>query len=379
MAGLYIHIPFCKQACHYCDFYFSTNRKESYEICKAIGTELRLQRNYLGGEPLKTIYLGGGTPSLLSRNEFDFIFDEVSKSYTVDAHPEITLEANPDDLNSEKLADLRQTGINRLSIGIQSFDSNVLKFLNRAHDAMAAMNCVDLARNAGFNNLSIDLIYAIPGQDNVAWKKSLRQAISLSPEHISSYSLSLEEKTTFGRWQRIGKFKAVTEEIAAQQFEILMEELEQAGYEHYEISNFSKPYYHSRHNSSYWEQTNYLGVGPSAHSYNGNTRQFNVLNNHLYVKSLAENKIPFELEVLSPANKINEYIFTTLRTSKGCNFLKLKQELGYDIQSRNAVYLNNIIDTKLAFMDNEILRLTHSGKLLADKIASDLFAEEDQN
>jgi oxygen-independent coproporphyrinogen III oxidase len=379
MAGLYIHIPFCKQACHYCDFHFSTNRKESYELCKAIGTELRLQRNYLGGEPLKTIYLGGGTPSLLSRKELDFIFDEVSKSYTVDAHPEITLEANPDDLTSEKLADLQQTGVNRLSIGIQSFDSNVLKFLNRAHDAKAALNCVDLARNAGFNNLSIDLIYAIPGQDNVAWKKSLRQAISLSPEHISSYSLSIEEKTTFGRWQRIGKFKAVDEEIAAQQFEILMEELEQAGYEHYEISNFSKPHYHSWHNSSYWEQTNYLGVGPSAHSYNGNTRQFNVLNNHLYIKSLAENKIPFELEVLSPANKINEYIFTTLRTSKGCNFLKVKQELGYDIQSRNAVYLNNIIDTKLAFMDNEILRLTRSGKLLADKIASDLFAEEDQN
>jgi oxygen-independent coproporphyrinogen-3 oxidase len=358
MAGLYIHIPFCKQACHYCDFHFSTNRKESYELCKAIGTELRLQRNYLGGEPLKTIYLGGGTPSLLSRKELDFIFDEVSKSYTVDAHPEITLEANPDDLTSEKLADLQQTGVNRLSIGIQSFDSNVLKFLNRAHDAKAALNCVDLARNAGFNNLSIDLIYAIPGQDNVAWKKSLRQAISLSPEHISSYSLSIEEKTTFGRWQRAGKFKAVDEEIAAQQFEILMEELERAGYE---------------------EQTNYLGVGPSAHSYNGNTRQFNVLNNHLYVKSLAENKIPFQMEVLSPANKINEYIFTTLRTSKGCNFLKVKQELGYDIQSRNAVYLNNIIDTKLAFMDNEILRLTRSGKLLADKIASDLFAEEDQN
>lgn len=379
MAGLYIHIPFCKQACHYCDFHFSTNRELTHQLSEALATELKLQKEYLKGEVLKTIYLGGGTPSLLSVEDLEIIFNAISANYIVDAHPEISLEANPDDLTPEKLSELNRVGVNRLSIGIQSFDYEVLKFLNRAHDAQAALGCVKLAREAGFNNLSIDLIYAIPGQDNSAWKKNLEQAILLSPEHISAYSLSIEEKTTFGRWQRSGKLKAADEELAAQQFEMLMEELEQAGYEHYEISNFSKPGFHSRHNSSYWEQEHYLGVGPSAHSYNGNTRQFNVLNNHLYNKSLADNKIPFELELLTPANKINEYIFTTLRTSRGCDFLKLKREHGYDIQTKNAAYLNNIIQHKLAFMDNHVLKLTRSGKLLADKIASDLFAEEGQN
>ena len=377
MAGLYIHIPFCKQACHYCDFHFSTNRELTHQLSEALASELKLQKEYLKGEVLKTIYLGGGTPSLLSVKDLEIIFNAVSANYKVDARPEISLEANPDDLTPEKLSELNRVGVNRLSIGIQSFDYEVLKFLNRAHDAQAALGCVKLAREAGFNNLSIDLIYAIPGQDNRAWKKNLEQAILLSPEHISAYSLSIEEKTTFGRWQRSGKLKAVDEELAAQQFEMLMEELELAGYEHYEISNFSKPGFHSRHNSSYWEQENYLGVGPSAHSYNGNTRQFNVLNNHLYNKSLADSKIPFELEILTPTNKINEYIFTTLRTNRGCDLLKLKHEQGYDIQTKNAAYLNNIIQHKLAFMDNHVLKLTRSGKLLADKIASDLFAEEE--
>lgn len=378
MAGLYIHVPFCKQACHYCDFHFSTNRQLTLQLCKALAAELSLQKNYLKGEELKTIYLGGGTPSLLSGEELEIIFTAIYAHYKVDSQPEITLEANPDDLTPEKLAELKHIGVNRLSIGIQSFDSDVLKFLNRAHDATAALNCVMLARDAGFDNLSIDLIYAIPGQDNSAWKKNLYQAISLSPEHISSYSLSIEKKTAFGQWLRSGKLKATDEEIAAQQFEILMEELENAGYEHYEISNFSKPRFHSRHNSSYWEQQHYLGIGPSAHSYNGHTRQFNILNNPQYIKSISDNRIPFEIEILTPANKINEYIFTTLRTNRGCDLQKLKLEHGYDIKTVNPSYLDNIIHTKLAIMDNHILKLTRSGKLLADKIASDLFADEDQ-
>ena len=379
MAGIYIHVPFCKQACHYCDFHFSTNLELTHQLSKAIVKELQHQKEYIKGAVVKTIYFGGGTPSLLSCEELESILATVSKTFNVDASPEITLEANPDDLTRSKLLDLFQIGVNRLSIGIQSFDSEVLKFLNRAHDANSALKCLSLAREAGFDNLSIDLIYSIPGQSNSAWKKNLEQAIELSPEHISSYSLSIEEKTTFGHWQRTGKLTATEEELAAQQFELLMEELGGAGYDHYEISNFCKPGYHSRHNSSYWEQEHYLGVGPSAHSYNGSSRQFNIPNNHLYIKSLAEDKIPFEREVLTPANKINEYIFTTLRTDRGCDLLKLKYEHGYEIEIKNPGYLNKIIQGKLAILENDILRLTRSGKLLADKIASDLFADEIQN
>ena len=247
MSGIYIHIPFCKQACHYCDFHFSTNQLLTRQLCEAIGTELLLQKDYLKGNAVKTIYFGGGTPSLLPIQELENILTIISAHFNVDAHAEITLEANPDDLTAEKLSELNKIGVNRLSIGIQSFDTEVLKFLNRAHDAQSALTCVSLARDAGFDNLSIDLIYAIPGQGNDDWKKNLEQAIQLSPEHISSYSLSIEEKTTFGRWLRTGKLKATDEELAAQQFEILMEELELAGYEQYEISNFSKPGFHSRH------------------------------------------------------------------------------------------------------------------------------------
>ncbi len=379
MAGIYIHVPFCKQACHYCDFHFSTNLELTYQLSKAIEKELQHQKDYLRGELVKTIYFGGGTPSLLPCEDLDTILATVSKNFNIDESPEITIEANPDDLTATKLLDLFQLGVNRLSIGIQSFDPEVLKFLNRAHDANSALTCVSLAREAGFDNLSIDLIYSIPGQSNTDWKKNLEQAIELSPEHISSYSLSIEEKTTFGHWQRTGKLKATEEELAAQQFELLMEELELAGYEQYEISNFCKPGYHSRHNSSYWEEESYLGVGPSAHSYNGASRQFNIQNNHHYIKSLAEDKIPFELEVLTPTNKINEYIFTTLRTSRGCDLQKLKREHGYHIEIKNPGYLNKIIEGRLAILENDILRLTRSGKLLADKIASDLFADEIQN
>ncbi len=379
MAGLYIHIPFCKQACHYCDFHFSTNRQLTSSLVDAFARELVLQKHYLKDEILQTIYLGGGTPSLLSLGELQTIFQTINALYTVSSQAEITLEANPDDLTPTRLGEFKLAGINRLSIGIQSFDNDVLKFLNRAHDVEAALNSVKLAREAGFRNLSIDLIYSIPGQDNQAWKRNIAKAIELAPEHISSYSLSIEEKTAFGKWHRTGKLTAVDEEIAAQQFEILMEEMDRAGYEHYEISNFSKPGFHSRHNSSYWEQQTYLGIGPSAHSYNGNTRQFNIANNHLYLKSILNNAIPFELETLTRSNKINEFIFTTLRTIKGCDLVQLKTNHGYDVEVKSARYLASLLQHNLATLDNHILKLTRGGKLLADKIASDLFAEEEPN
>ena len=373
MAGLYIHIPFCKQACHYCDFHFSTNQATRKDLVASLIKELDLQKEYLQGEMINTIYLGGGTPSLLSSEELSDLFHAIHLQNKVNPKAEVTLEANPDDLSEEKLNELYLSGINRLSIGIQSFDDTVLKFFNRAHTSSEASDCVHKAREAGFKNISLDLMYAIPGQDHATWRKNIDQALSLQPEHISSYTLTIEEKTAFGRWAKSGRLKGVKEEFAAEEFEILMNRLNEAGYEHYEISNFSRPGYHSRHNSNYWKQEKYLGIGPSAHSYNGDSRQFNVSNNAAYIKSIQQNKLPFEIEVLTIENKINEFIFTSLRTMWGCSLHYLRDHLDCDLQKKHAAYLKDLQDRNLVRIDNEILLLTHKGKFLADQIASDLF------
>jgi oxygen-independent coproporphyrinogen III oxidase len=375
MSGVYIHVPFCKQACHYCDFHFSTQQGGRTEFVRAIAEELRLQKNYLGNKELKTIYFGGGTPSLLNQEELSIIFDAIRASYKIADDPEITLEANPDDLSGEKLVALTLAGINRLSIGIQSFDDPTLKFLNRAHSALDALQCFQNAREAGFANISIDLMYAIPGQTPENWKKDLEQAILLSPDHISAYSLTLEEKTAFGKWQHSGKLRAVDEESAAHQFELSMDMLGEAGYEHYEISNFCKPGAYSRHNSGYWKQKTYLGVGPSGHSFNGESRQFNVANNAHYLNSIRESKVPAVHEVLSPGNKINEYIFTTLRTRWGCNLRKIEEDFHIDLMKGNREYLADLVKKNLLTIENDVLILTRPGKLFADKIASDLFVD----
>jgi oxygen-independent coproporphyrinogen III oxidase len=260
-----------------------------------------------------------------------------------------------------------------LSIGIQSFQDTVLKFLNRAHNASAAVQCVDQARLAGFQNISIDLIYAIPGQSDEEWKNNIHQALRLHPEHISSYSLTIEEKTVFGRKAAQGRLKAVNDDLAARQLEILVAELEKEGYEQYEVSNFSRPGYQSKHNSSYWKQQKYLGIGPSAHSYNRVSRQYNISNNHLYTRSLKEGKIPFQLEMLSAEDHINEYLLTTLRTHWGSNLEKLKLEYGYDVLQQHDALITNLLAGKLAVIEENFLKLTKAGRLLADKIASDLF------
>ncbi len=335
MAGIYLHIPYCKQACHYCDFHFSTQQDSKTQLVQALSLELALQKNYLGNEVVETIYLGGGTPSLLNEKELGEIFHSIHKHFAVTDNAEITLEANPDDLSLENLQAIRKVGVNRLSIGIQSFDNGILKFLNRAHSAREAADCVTHARNAGFSNISIDLIYAIPGQNNDLWMKNIEQAIALSPEHISSYSLTIEEKTVFGNWFKKGKLKIESDEAAASQMEILMDLLGRAGYEHYEISNFCRPNFYSRHNSSYWKQKKYLGIGPSAHSYNGSSRQYNIRNNSLYIQSLEQGKIPFEMETLSRANLINEYLLTTLRTSWGCDLDYLAKHFSFDLSAEN--------------------------------------------
>jgi oxygen-independent coproporphyrinogen-3 oxidase len=325
------------------------------------------------GETLATVYFGGGTPSLLHQRELEIIFEGIRSIYPLDDRQEISLEANPDDLTREKLSGLKRLGINRLSIGIQSFDDAILRFLNRAHNSDEATRCVAVARTEGFNNISVDLIYAIPGQTQDMWKKNIEKTLQLSPDHISAYALTIEKKTAFGQWQKKGQLQPVAEEVAAQQFELLMDRMQDAGYEHYEISNFCKPGFYSRHNTSYWQQHHYLGIGPSAHSYNGVSRQFNISNNSLYCKAIESNQVPYEREVLTRENKINEYLFTTLRTVWGCDLEQIKVNFQFDVLRENKAYLTLLQEKNLASIENHRLTLTRTGKLLADQIAADLF------
>jgi oxygen-independent coproporphyrinogen III oxidase len=373
MAGIYLHIPFCRQACYYCDFHFSTNQNRKAEMVGAMVEELRLQKDFLGNEPVNTIYFGGGTPSLLTEQEVAVLLRAVHLHHSVDPAAEITLEANPDDLTEKNLTAFKQAGINRLSIGIQSFQDDLLTYLHRAHDSVRAQKSFQWARNAGFTNISIDLIYAIPNQHDAKWLHDIEQAIALNPEHISCYSLTIEEKTAFGRWAAAGKLKLVPDDDAASQLEVLIGQLERTGYEHYEISNFSKPGYYSRHNSGYWKQQKYLGIGPSAHSYNGDIRAFTVSNNPLYLRAISSGNVPAETEVLTRENKINEFILTTLRTLWGTNLSSLKKEYQYDLLEQNHAYIKDLIDQGLAILENDTLFLTQKGKFLADKIASELF------
>jgi oxygen-independent coproporphyrinogen-3 oxidase len=376
MAGLYIHIPFCKQACYYCDFFFSTNQKQRLEIVRAITTEIALQKDYLGGEILETIYFGGGTPSILLPSELNEILEAVYRNFAVYDRPEISLEANPDDLTKEKLEDLHNAGINRLSVGIQSFDNQVLKSLNRAHDNLMARGCIEDARKAGFENISIDLIYALPKRTDEDWQKDIDRALEISPTHISSYSLTIEEKTVFGKWTKQGKMEPVDDDVSARQLSLLIDHLEGANYEQYEVSNFAKPGFQSRHNSNYWKNKKYLGVGPSAHSYNGESRQYNVSNNAAYLRALQQEKIPYTIEVLTRHDKINEYLLTTLRTSWGADLKTLRERFSFDPIEENNDYLQSLQRKGLIAIEGNILKLTRKGLFLADKIASDLFVED---
>jgi oxygen-independent coproporphyrinogen-3 oxidase len=375
VAGLYLHIPFCKQACYYCDFHFSTSLSNKELLVNSLCRELELQKDYLNGERIETVYFGGGTPSLLTERDLGKIVDSIHKNFLVSAQAETTLEANPDDLSQENLKMLRRLGVNRLSIGIQSFDDQVLQFLNRAHNSAQAFDCVDNARAVGFNNISIDLIYAIPQQGDFLWGKNIDRAISISPEHISAYSLTIEEKTVFGNWLKSGKLKTESDDVAASQMGILTDMLDLAGYDHYEVSNFSKPGFQSRHNSSYWRQQKYLGIGPSAHSYNKVSRQYNIKNNSLYIKAIEQDQIPCERETLSRSNHINEYLLTTLRTSWGCDLNYLVESFDFDLLKERGKELDQFQALQLLEIKDRHILLTQKGKLLADKIAADFFVE----
>ena len=338
--------------------------------------EILLQKDYLARESVKTIYFGGGTPSLLEPRHLDLLLRTINRTHEVSPDAEITLEANPDDLTATLLREYRSIGINRMSIGIQSFDDQILRYLNRVHDSRMAISAVDCARTAGFENFSIDLIYAIPGLTQEGWKKSLLTALDLNAPHISAYTLTIEEKTAFGNWLAKGKLQPVDDTLAADQLQEIMDTLSANGYTQYEISNFARPGFESRHNSSYWKGEKYLGVGPSAHSYDRHSRQHNVANNSKYLQSLREGAIPFEKEVLKKNDHINEYILTTLRTNAGCNLANLKHNFGYDLLVHHHEYLLHLEKHQLVTIQHNRLRLTGKGRLVADRICSDLFLIE---
>lgn len=342
-------------------------------VVEAICKEIELQATYLSDSRLQTIYFGGGTPSLLNINELFDIFETIKKYYTFSEDIEITLEANPDDITKDRLSILQRFGFNRLSIGIQSFNNQHLKKLNRIHNASQAEECVKLAQDMGFDNITIDLIYAIPYESHHIWEHDLERAIALNIPHISSYCLTIEEKTVFGKWLQLNKIPPINEDFASEQFRILIDTLESAGYEQYEISNFCKDGRYSRHNSSYWQRHEYLGVGPSAHSYNGVSRQYNVSNNIAYLKAIHLGQIPADYEILSKEEKLNDYLLTGLRTKWGCNIAEIEKLVGQKWQMTNGTILTKYLNSNLLQLNNQTLTLTRQGKLFADRIASDLF------
>lgn len=382
MAGIYLHIPFCKQACHYCNFHFSTLLKNKGELVAALLTEIRLQRDFFSEGPapgaaqesiIETIYFGGGTPSLLSGEEIAGLLDRIRQYFPVAADSEITLEANPDDINPAKATEWRQLGINRLSIGVQSFFDEDLVWMNRSHDARRVEQCIEEIRRAGFDNFSADLIFGMPTLPDPHWEENIARMLAAAVPHLSCYALTVEPKTPLDYFIRQKKYRPPDEEQAARQFKVLMERLASAGYEHYEISNFARPGKHSRHNSNYWRGVPYLGIGPSAHSFTGETRQWNIANNALYLKNIAENKIPFQKEVLTPDMQLNEYLMTSLRTMEGCdlNFVAARwgEAEGERLMAAGEKYRRT---GQIILRDNHLI-LSREGKLFADGIAAELF------
>lgn len=381
MPGIYLHIPFCKQACHYCNFHFSTSLKYKEKMVGAMLRELELRSEYLDNKNITSIYFGGGTPSLLANKELTQIFDKIYSLFNIEYDAEITLEANPDDLTKEKLQALRQSPVNRLSIGIQSFAEEDLKFMNRAHNATEARACLEHALDAGFENLTVDLIYGSPTTSDAQWGANIQTVIDYNIPHVSCYALTVEPKTALGHFVAKGKVPDVDEEQAARQFEILIQMLRANGYEHYEISNFAKPGWHARHNSSYWSGEPYLGIGPSAHSFDGkNTRQWNVANNAKYMQLLNAPHLEdvahlnglFEQETLSPAQRYNEYIMTSLRTIWGAKLQKIK-DFGDEFEAYFLENIQRFMQLNYIMIKENAYVLTDEGKLLADFIAAELF------
>jgi oxygen-independent coproporphyrinogen-3 oxidase len=377
MAGIYFHIPFCKQACHYCDFHFSTSLQYKDDLLKAMLKEVAMRKEYLAGQTIESIYFGGGTPSLLSETEISRLIDSVANIYPISSDVEITLEANPDDLNSVKVADFRKTAINRFSIGIQSFFEEDLKWMNRAHNASEAESAIKRVQDAGFENITADLIYGFPLLTDEKWTYNIQQLISMEIPHISAYSMTVEPQTALGHFIKKGEQKPMNEGQSADQFMQLIEQLEEKGYEQYEISNFAKSEAYSKHNSNYWRGIPYLGIGPSAHSFNKETRHWNINNNPKYIAAIERKELPSEEEILTPANRINEYIMTSLRTKWGMNLNYLNSNFDSSYFEDFHKKLEELLDAGKITIENNSCTLTAAGKILADHIASELFVEEE--
>ncbi len=377
MAGIYLHIPFCKQACTYCNFHFSTLLKYKDDVLNAMLKEIQLQKDFFKDKTIiETIYFGGGTPSLLSTKEINALLNEISKHFTVSVNPEITMEANPDDLSAAYLSALKkETAVNRFSIGVQSFFDDDLRYMNRAHNANEAIQCIQYAQEIGFNNLSVDLIYGTPTMNNEHWLKNIQTVFELKVTHVSCYALTVEDKTELASQIKKKKSLEPDDEQMAQQFSILLEEMSKHHYTHYEISNFCMEPYFAKHNTNYWKGIPYLGIGASAHSYDGVKRYWNIANNTTYAKKINENKLANESEILSEADAYNEYVMTNIRTIFGVDKSVIQVKFGNEFLQHFLLEISPFIENKWVTETNGIYILTNSGKLFCDYITENLFIE----
>ena len=373
MSGIYIHIPFCKKICYYCDFHFSLNLSHKEQFIASLLKEIALQKDYLSDKNIETIYFGGGTPSVLSAQEINQIFDEIEKHFDLSNVGEITLEANPDDLSLDYLQALKQTKINRLSIGIQSFFDEDLLLMNRRHSANDAFQCVENAKKVGIDNITIDLMYGLPNLSLERWKENINYALSLQVPHISAYHLSIEKQTAFNKFNNDGKFTLPSEDLSELQYITLVEMLKEQGFIHYEISNFAHEDFMAVHNSNYWKQKQYLGLGPSAHSFNGISRQWNISNNLKYISSLESNSINFEIEELSEKERFNEYILISLRTIWGVDIEHIKKHFPQNYCSIFIAKMESYVLQGFAVQNDATISLTNKGMFISDTIISDIF------
>ncbi len=372
MSGIYLHIPFCRQACHYCDFHFSTSLKHKEALLQAMHRELSLRREEVGDSPVETVYFGGGTPSLLSQGEIAAFLEQIAREYNLSPEAEITLEANPDDLGPERLRELAAGPVNRLSIGIQSFEEAELRWMNRAHSAEEALRCLEGAARH-FRNYSIDLIYGIPGSRPETWRQTLQTALGFDPPHISAYALTVEPATALQSQIDRGLSAEPDEDRTEADFRHLAETLESAGYAHYEISNFGKPGFYSRNNTAYWQGKPYLGIGPSAHSFDGLRRRWNIAHNLKYIRALGAGEPYYETETLSPQDRYNEAVMTGLRTEWGVSLERIREEFGPRFEGYLLRLAGPYLEQQFLFREDDRLHLSKKGKFLADGIASDLF------
>ena len=374
MSGIYIHIPFCKKACFYCDFHFSVSFKIKEKIITAICQELIIRKDFFDPkETISSIYFGGGTPSVLSIKEIDEILGAVYSYYNVEKNAEITFECNPDDLTQDYLRELKFVGINRLSIGVQSFNDEYLKWMNRSHDASQSKKSIEYGAEAGFNNITLDLIYGLPQLSNKEWSANLNEALSLPVNHLSAYSLTMEENTPYIKLVNQGKYKKPSDDISSSHYQILVQQTTDLGWEHYEVSSFCKPGNYSKHNSSYWSGNKYIGVGPSAHSYDGNSRYWNVSDNKSYLECISTKKRYFESEELTVSNRVNEYLLTGLRTKWGVDLELLSNKYDYNVMSLFEKDIKYWISLNWLEMKDSNMKLTNKGMLFADHISSTLF------